>query len=225
MLKLRRPQNAPYKRDVHTLFWNGTSECLGVVLLRGRGRLIVLPKFQANEDVIDTFMHRVVPQIYKIAARDTLTNTFNSPAETATRKALKDLLEAEQELNKQQEAARVALASANREKINVIDADETAKQIQLYYDHALRQDDAALYYLYKIVEVIGNKFGGEASGIKAVGEQVAWKAIKRLANESYRDARHAPKAGDVIKKWTNAELNKCFQDTKTVVLAYFSTLF
>ena len=87
------------------------------------------------------------------------------------------------------------MASAKRKKINVIEADETAKQIQIYYDHSLRQDDAALYYLYKVIESIENKFGGEAVGIAAVGEQVAWKAVKRLANESYRDARHAPKPG------------------------------
>jgi hypothetical protein len=58
-----------------------------------------------------------------------------------------------------------------------------------------------------------------------VGEQTAWKAVKRLANESYRDARHAPKPGDVVKKWTNAELKQCFEDTKNVIVAYFSTLF
>jgi hypothetical protein len=117
------------------------------------------------------------------------------------------------------------MAAVTREKQTVIDADPTARQILIYHDYARRQDDAALYYLYKIVEAVENKFGGERDGIAAVGAGTEWKAVKKLANESYRDARHAPKPGDVIRKWTQAEINECFKNTEAVVIAYFATLF
>jgi hypothetical protein len=225
MQRLKAPKPAPYENDVFHLFGNSHGHCLGVILLRGRGKVIVLPKFQSNEDVVDTFVHRALPRIHRATTRNTLTDSFNSPAEAAARKELDEGLVLEKRLRKQIEATRVDLASATREKANAIGADATAKQIQIYYDHALRQDDAALYYLYKVIEAVENKFGGEAAGIAVVGEQVAWKAVKRLANESYRDARHAPKAGDVVKKWSPQELKQCFTDTQKVVLAYFSTLF
>jgi hypothetical protein len=225
MQKLKPPKPADFAHDVFNLFWNGHGHCLGVIILRGRGKLIVLPKYQSNEDVVDTFVHRVLPRIYRIATRSTLTDLFRSPDESAAQKKLDDLLVLEEKLREKVGATRVALAGATRAKANVIGADAIAKQLRIYYDHAMRQDDAALYYLYKIIEAIENKFGGEAAGIAAVGEQVAWKAVKRLANESYRDARHAPKPGDVIKKWSSQELKQCFTDTQKVVLAYFMTLF
>jgi hypothetical protein len=210
---------------VFYVFGNRQWDCLGITINRGRGRLIVIPKFQSNEDVADTFLHRVIPQIYEGTTKNGLIDVFSSPAETAARDAVEKLLAIQQQVREDLEVGRVGLASANRLKVNTIENDETAKQIQIYYDHALSQGDAALYFLYKIIESIENKFGGESVGIAAVGEQTAWKAVKRLANESYRDARHAPKPGDVVKKWTNAELNQCFEDTKKIVVAYFATLF
>jgi hypothetical protein len=228
MQKLNPPkpvQPPAGNRDVFFLFWNGLGDCLGVILFRGHGVLIVLPTFQSNEDVIDTFLHRVIPKMVDMETRDRLTDLFKSAAEAAAGKELDRLIKLEENVRQEQEAARVALASATRQKLKMLEADTTAKQIQIYYDHALRQEDAALHYLYKIIEAIENKFGGEAKGIKAVGEQVACKAVKRLANETYRDARHAPKPGDAIKKWTPDELKKCFEDTQKVAVAYFSTLF
>jgi hypothetical protein len=223
--KLIPPKPQDYPRDVFFLFWNGYQQILGVQILRGRGRLIFLPKYESNEDVIETFLHRVVPKIYGVGGKRTLKQIFVSPAEKIAQAEYEELRSLETRLKNKQEAVRVQLATANREKNAVIDADTTAKQILTYYDYARRQDDAALYYLYKIVETIENRFGGESSGIKIVGAGTEWKAVKRLANESYRDARHAPKPGDVIKKWTDAELDKCFENVETIVVAYFATLF
>lgn len=62
-----------------------------------------------------------------------------------------------------------------------------------------------------------------AAAIKALGRKR--KADKRLANESYREARHAPKPADVKKKWTQAEIKECFGDTEEIAAAYFPTLF
>jgi hypothetical protein len=223
--KLNPPRPQGYPHDVFNLFWNRNGDCLGVQISRGNGAIIFLPTFESNEEVIETFLHRVVPRLYNSTAKTTLAERFTSPAERDARAELEHLQSSEEQLTNLQEEARVRLATASREKSNTIGADATAKQIQIYYDHAKREDEVALYYLYKIVEAIENKFGGEATGIASVGAATEWKAVKRLANESYRDARHAPKPGDVIKKWTDAEIKECFRNVDEVVAAYFATLF
>jgi hypothetical protein len=223
--KLIAPMPQDYPRDVFPLFWNARGDLLGVQILRGRGSLIFLPRFRSNADAIETFLHRVVPKLYPQRGRRGLTDVFISPAEEAAVAELKNYESVEAQLKTRQEEARVRLAAAAREKERTIEADATAKQILVYHDLARRNDDAALYYLYKIVEAIENKFGGESEGIKAVGAGTEWKGVKRLANESYRDARHAPKPSDVIKKWTDAEIRECFANVEVVVTAYFSTLF
>ncbi|MGC2765790.1 MAG: hypothetical protein WB607_09815, partial [Candidatus Acidiferrum sp.] len=91
-----------------------------------------------------------------------------------------------EQIKERQDKARIELEAAKREKSAVINKDATAKQILIYYDQAKRQDDAALFYLYKVIEAIENKYGGEAPAIKAVGAGAEWKSVKKLANESYR---------------------------------------
>jgi hypothetical protein len=224
--KLRLPENQDRRpRDVYYLFSNENHDPLGVVIPRGRGRLIVLPKFLSNDEAIETFLHRVVPAIYETSARTGLVEMFNSPSEQSNEHELERLRLAGQEIKKRENDVRVQLTTATREKANIIQADDTAKQIMTYYSQARRQPDAALFYLYKIIEAIENKFGGEAVGIAKVGAGAQWKSVKRLTNESYRDARHAPKPTDIIKQWSKAEIEKCFEDTEKVVMAYFATLF
>jgi hypothetical protein len=219
------PKAQDFPRDVYWLFWNGNGDPLGVLILRGRGRLIVLPRFQSNDSVIETFLHRVVPKIYEMKARTGLDEVFTSPAERASEAELKELHDIGEKIRKREEVARVQLATAAREKSNAIHADPTAKQVMTYYTEARRQPEMALFFLYKIIESIEHKFGGEKEGIAAVGAGAEWKSVKRLANESYRDARHAPKPADVIKPWSETEIRKCFEDTEKVVMAYFATLF
>ena len=223
--KLFPPTPQDYPRDVFHLFGNGNGDSLGVLILRGRGRLIVLPKFKSNESMIEAFLHYVVPSLYTIKTKTGLIEMFSSPAERISKEKLKELRAFEEKIQKRQEAARIDLATSTREKSNVINADETAKQILIYYDEARKQPNVALFYLYKILESIENKFGGEAAGIAAVGAKTEWKSVKKLANESYRDARHAPKPTDVIKQWSQEEIKKCFEDTEKVIVAYFMTLF
>jgi hypothetical protein len=223
--KLQPPKIRDYPRDLYYLFWNGQFEPVGLLLLRGQGRLIVLPKFISNDSVVETFLHRVVPKIYKIRTRSSLTEEFRSPLEAKCIDDLGNLMLAAKELGEREVAARVQLATATREKSNVIQADETARQILAYHVEATKQPDVALFYLYKIIESVEHKFGGEAAGMAAVGAATEWKSVKRLANESYRDARHAPKPTEVIKKWTETEIKKCFEDTEKVIMAYFATLF
>jgi hypothetical protein len=223
--KVVPPEAQDYPRDVFYLFWNGNLDALGVLIERGRGRLIVLPTFKSNAGVIESFLHNVAPEIYDARARTGLIDMFTSPKEEAGKAELHKSLSIGDEIKKRTETARVQLATGTREKFKVIESDETAKQVMVYYSEAARQPKVALFYLYKIVESIENKFGGEAAGMAAVGAETEWKSVKRLANESYRDARHAPKPADIVKPWNDAEIKKCFEDTEKVVMAYFATLF
>jgi hypothetical protein len=226
-VKLIPPQCNPrlHLPDVLPLFFNGNGDCLGVGIMRGNGRLILLPRFQSNSDVIETFLHRVMPKLYELASRRTLIDRFITPVQQRADSELAALASMEDEVRERQGKARTALNAARREKENVINADPTARQVLVYHDNAQRHDDVALYYLYKVLEAIENKFGGEAEAIRLIGAGAQWKAVKRLANESYRDARHAPKPTDVVKKWTQAEIKQCFENTDAVVMAYFESLF
>lgn len=225
LVKMTPPEPTQYENDVFWLFGNGNNECLGVLIRRGRGHLIVLPRFISNSSTVETFLNRVVPTMYQAPGPSGLLEIFVSPREHACDMELARLLAAESEIQKRIQSARADLSKAEREKVAVIRTDQTGKQILVYYDQARRQPDAALFYLYKIIESIENKFGGEAVGIAAVGAATEWKSVKRLANESYMDARHAPKPTEVIKKWTNDDIKRSFEDTQKVVTAYFATLF
>jgi hypothetical protein len=222
--KLQTPK-PEYPYTVFPLLWNAHGEVLGVWMMRGRGSLIVLPKFKSNDEVIETFLHRVLPEMYDLKSRVGLIDRYTSPQEHKALAAVKHHEGIRAEVERRLTENRIALATARREKASVINADTTAKQVLSYYDAAVRQDDVALFYLYKIVEVIENKYGGEAEGIRVLGCGTEWKHVKRSANQSYADIRHAPKPGDVIKQWTNEDIKKCFEDTDKVILSYFGTLF
>ena len=223
--KIEAPRPQDYPRDVFWLFCNGRGDDLGVYIRRGKGGLIVLPKFKSNEDVTETFLNRVLPKMYDLRARSTLVERYLSPAEHQARTEISQFEATIKEKGKLLEDARVKLATAAREKTKIVANDPVAKQILIYYDEATKQDDVALFYLFKIIESIEHKFGGETDGINALGLGSEWKYVKKIANASYGDARHAPKPGDVIHKWSDAEIKQCFEATEKVALAYFGTLF
>jgi hypothetical protein len=223
--KVIAPPPQRYAKDVFTLFGNGNREDLGVLINRRRGRLLVLPRFKSNEEVIIAFVLRIMPRIYETTSQVRLVDKYESPkqkyAESQVAAAAAEVMRAEAEL----EERRIAFAAAVREKQNVVLNDPTAKQILSYYDTALRQDDVALFYLYKAVELIENSHGGESGAIKKFGSGSEWKFLKKVANASYRDVRHAPKPGDVIQQWTDDEIKKCFDACEKIIFAYFESLF
>jgi len=223
--KLVTPEPNPYRRDIFTLFGNGNREKLGVLITRGRGSLVVLPRFKSNEEAIMTFVQRIVPKIYESKSRVGLVDNYRSPSEkVAEMEVTAGEVELAQ-LEKELENRRVTLEAARREKQNVILQDATAKQILSYYDTALQQEGVALFYLYKAVELIENNHGGESGAIKKFGMGAEWKFLKKVANVSYADIRHAPKPGDVIKEWTDEDIKACFAACEKIVLAYFGSLF
>ena len=91
LLKLTPPEKGPYPTDVFSLYWNANGDCLGVQILRRRGRLILLPKFKSNEEMIEVFLHRVAPQLYDVNIHAVLSDTFSSPAELAAQELITKL--------------------------------------------------------------------------------------------------------------------------------------
>jgi hypothetical protein len=223
--KLVTPQPRDYPRDIFTLFGNANGEKLGAIIIRERGSVVVLPKMKSNEEAIATFIQRVLPNMYDLKAQIPLIEKFVSPAETRAAEQVAASEATLHQVEAELEGSRVALATARREKSNMIQADPTAKQILHYYDTALRQDDMALFFLYKVVELIENKHGGESSAIKKFGLGTEWKFLKKVANASYGDIRHAPKPGDVIQAWSDQDLKDCFDACEKITLAYFNSLF
>jgi hypothetical protein len=223
--KLEVPPAQQYPRDIFPLYWNDNGDRLGVFMARGRGALIALPRFRSNESAITTFIQRVIPKMYDIKTRVGPVDRYVSSLEN---KAQEQVSACESELERvgaELEKKRVDLAAARLEKGNVILGDPTAKQILNYYDTALRQDDVALFYLYKAVELIENNHGGESGAIKKFGVSAEWKFLKKTANASYADIRHAPKPGDVIQQWSEEDIKACFDACEKIVLAYFGSLF
>jgi hypothetical protein len=82
-----------------------------------------------------------------------------------------------------------------------------------------------LFYLYKVVDAIKNRLGGEKDAIaalKAIGTLnigTAYKNVKRLANESDRDERHAPRNPTTVRQTTAYERETAFEGTRAVLRA------
>lgn len=207
------------------LIHNRNREMLSTFLERGEGKLIILPECRSNEEVISIFLHRVVPKLYDLETRSNLMERFISPEEKQMQDGIEKIQQKMAELNEAIETGNEKLNSARRNKIQTIKQDETAIRILNYYDLATQQDDVALFYLYKVIEALENKYGGEKESKAKLGCNTEWNLIGRLANVSYADIRHAPKPAEKIKEWAQEEIEECFKATEKIVHAYLATLF
>jgi hypothetical protein len=98
--------------------------------------------------------------------------------------------------------------------------DDTLRRCYDYLQAARKKEgDDSLHDLYKVIEAIEHRFGGEAPTIAALGVGPAMKFVKRVANERVRDARHAPRADEVVTPNTGAEVGKALEFTIEVLRA------
>ncbi len=225
--KIRPPQRDQYvyPPDIFHLFFNRNSEILGVFIKRGFGQLIILPEYQNNEEIVGIFLNRVMPKIYNLETKINLIDQFLSPEELTISNEARETEGVIQKTNETLEVAKEKLASANRNKIQVIKNDETAVLILNYYELATQQDDVALFYLYKIIEALEKKYGSEKGAKDLLKCNTEWNLIGEKANASYADIRHAPKLGEKIKEWTEEDIKVCFVATEKIINTYLSTLF
>jgi hypothetical protein len=207
------------------LFINRQWDYLGLSLKAGRGRIIALPQYVDNEYVISNFLNRVLPRLYTGPTRRDIVDVFVSPIEQAAKQEIQSVESERQTLDERLEKAKEQLAFGERSKRKTIESDETAARIISYYKTATQQEDVALFYLYKIIDALENKFGGATAAKQTLGNDADWRLIGKIANASYGDIRHAPKPGEKIKEWTKEEIDECFGAAERILKAYFTSLF
>jgi len=207
------------------LFYNMNREILGISLEIGDGQLIILPEYKSNEEIIATFLNRVIPKIYETQSKVNIIDLFLSLGEEKIKEEMQKLENEREILDKKFEPAKEKLATATRIKIQTIESDDTANLVLKYHDNALKQDDVALFYLYKIIEVLEKKYGGEKEAKDIIGCNTEWNLIGKVANASYADIRHAPKPGEKIKEWSSEDIKACFEGVVKIIQVYLKTLF
>jgi hypothetical protein len=133
------------------LLYNLNDEVIGAFRQCAEGRLIILPQCQSNEDIINTFLNRVIPKLYNLEVRTNFIDKFVSPEEGIAQDAIQKTNEQIQELNEAIEAENEKLNAARRKKIQTVEKDETATRVLMYHKLASQQEDVALFYLYKVI--------------------------------------------------------------------------
>lgn len=216
--------NDAFSRAV-PLFFNRQEDPLGVLLKVEQGRSLVLPEYRDNEYVIATFLNRVLPRIYGGPPRRDILDAFDSPMERMAKAEIQKIESERKTLDASLEEAKEKLAGAVRLKRRMVESNETAIRVIRYHELAMQQEDVALFYLYKLIEAIKNELGGERKAKRVLGHNEAWNLIRRMANASYGDMRHAPKPGEKIKEWTREEIDNCFAAAERILKAYLLTLF
>ncbi|KKQ46603.1 hypothetical protein A3H05_00450 [Candidatus Giovannonibacteria bacterium RIFCSPLOWO2_12_FULL_43_26] len=207
------------------IFLNRNDDILGLYIKIGEGRLIILPRFKSNEDIIATFLNRVMPKIYDLGIHANIIDQFASPNEKIVKEKIEKIEVVLQKATETLGNAKEDLETAKREKTNIVKSDPTAALILSYFETATQQDDVALYYLYKIIDALEKKYGGEKEAKQISGCNVEWNLIGKLANESYADIRHAPKPGEKVKEWGTTEIKSCFEAAEKIIHSYLNTLF
>lgn len=152
------------------LFFNRQGDFLGLSLEIGKGRIIALPEYEDNEYVISNFLNRVLPRLYGDPSRRDIVEAFNSPMQQIAKDEIQNIESERKALDERLEEAKVKLASAERLKKHTVKNDETAIQLIRYFELATQQEDVALFYLYKIIEALEKKFGGEKAAKDSLGK-------------------------------------------------------
>lgn len=224
-VKMNKKDYGKDRIEVIPLFLNRQGDVLGAVLEAGSGKLILMPQYQDNESLIYVFLNRVLPRIFDAKGPTDVIDTFLSPDEHSTASEIQRIQAESDKLDEELEKAKERRAEAERMKGKKIRSDETASFLINYLKQAQQQDDVALFYLYKIIEILEKKFGNESAAKTSLGCKAEWNLIGRVANASYADIRHAPRPGEKIKEWSEEDIKKCFEGAEKIIHAYFSTLF
>jgi len=207
------------------LYFNKNRDKLGIIIRYGKGIVILLPNCKSNEQIVLNFLHQVIPKILDEESGTRLIEKFLSPEEESLIKKFERIERNIRGMEEERDSMKQNIATANRNKVKTIKQDETAVLVLNYYDLAVQQNDVALFYIYKIIEAIERKYGGENQAKDVLRNREGWNRIGKLANSSYADVRHAPQPGEKVKQWTDQEIKECFVDAELIIHSYLKTLF
>ena len=98
--------------------------------------------------------------------------------------------------------------------------DHTLRRCYEYIQDAREREKESLFYLYKAIEAIEDKLGGERKTIEVLNVGSELKFVKRLANEPVKDERHAPKEAGVIERLDRTARTRATECTIRIVRAY-----
>lgn len=213
------------RADLIPLILNKQNDVLGAVLEFGDGKFIVLPQYTDNESLINTFLNRVLPRIFDAKVSTDVVDAFKSPDEHSITSEIQRIQAESEKLEEELEEAKERQAEAGRIKVKKTDEDETARFLVTYLKQAQQQEDVALFYLYKVIEILEKKLGNESTAKAALGCNAEWNFIGKVANASYGDIRHSPRPGERIREWTEEDIKKCFEGAEKIIHAYFKILF
>lgn len=204
-------------------YYNNNHEVLGTNYSINNGRVIIVPSYKSNENIITIFLNRSIKKLFD-DTNSNLIDLFRSSEEQKIENEIVSIGESIKTLESELEKSNEELATATRTKVNTISSDETSKLIINYYKLATDQEDSAIFYLYKIIDALKKKFGEkEAKNILKCNKD--FNLIGTLANQSYADVRHAPYPEEKIKELTTSEIEACFTSAITIINSYFEHLF
>ena len=93
-----------------------------------------------------------------------------------------------------------------------------------YLEQAREDETNRLINLYKFVETLESKFGGEAEIIKALNVKTEVKTIKKFANDGQYDERHAPKVPGASVRVSSENKNLATTYADKIMRAYEKSL-
>lgn len=98
--------------------------------------------------------------------------------------------------------------------------DPTLRQCYEYIEDAREHDRESLFFLYKLIESVKHRFGGWEQAAKTLKVKKEIEYVKRLANVSGGDQRHAPKPSDVLQRPSGAERTRAMEYSTNIIRAY-----
>lgn len=99
-------------------------------------------------------------------------------------------------------------------------SDAALRQCYEYWDQAIDNPDHALFYAYKLMEVLKKKFGGWAALIRTLALRDKIEYVKRAANDAHMDERHA--RGELVKNTAHPRFDRAtaLKYTEDILRAY-----
>ena len=224
--RLKNCDDAIYPRD---LLLNARGDAISsyydVDYRLENGRVIVLPQFDSNDDVIEHFVNYVYPQLFEISP--------DLPKELKIKQSqrlekLQEQLEKAESFEKKVvldlQRLRSEIVEENLRIEKLMDGDQTARLIIGYLEDITESRQASWGLSYKIVQRLYHEFDTDKRAKEILNAAEEINFIKRITNDSERDTRHPPRLNDTINPPSEEELARIINDSKSLVEKYINYL-